>query len=227
MVGIGRPELFPQARLLVFAKAPEPGRVKTRLIPVLGPQGAASLHRRLVHHTLSTTQASETAPVELYCSPDIEHPFFRSIEIERGIPLRRQQGQDLGERMASAFAEALARHAYVVLVGTDCPALDAQTLQRSFDALREGSDVVLCPAEDGGYVLIGLRRVDKQLFEGVPWGSSHVLRETRDRLRALNWQWRELPSLWDVDRPEDLARLQASQLLPAPDKEPPCSNESC
>jgi hypothetical protein len=96
-----------------------------------------------------------------------------------------------------------------VLVGTDCPALTADYLAQAFALLDGGADAVVGPAEDGGYILIGLRRTDKRLFDGVAWGTASVLDETRARLAALGWSWQELETLWDVDRPEDLERLMS------------------
>lgn len=196
---------FPEARLMIFAKAPVAGLAKTRLAPLLGEQGAADLHARLTEHALQTAVSANLAPVELWCSPDCSHPFFQAVA--DAVGRRAQHGQDLGERMANAFAEALAGRPYAVLVGTDCPAMTADYLSRAFAALEGGADAVIGPAEDGGYMLIGLRRLDKRLFEGVAWSTDRVLEQTRERLTALGWRWRELETLWDVDRPGDVERL--------------------
>jgi len=115
--------------------------------------------------------------------------------------------------MYRAFKRALQRHRYAVLIGTDCPALRPADLRAAGRALRAGADAVLAPAEDGGYPLIGLRRVSRRLFDGIPWGGPLVLAQTRRRLEALRWRWQELRTLWDVDRPEDVARLRRSRLL--------------
>ncbi|MGB7542815.1 MAG: TIGR04282 family arsenosugar biosynthesis glycosyltransferase, partial [Burkholderiales bacterium] len=114
---------------------------------------------------------------------------------------------DLGERMQRALAAALARSERAILVGSDIPALSAQYLRDADRSLAGGDDVVLGPAEDGGYVLIGLRRCDPELFREIPWGGPTVLAETRWRIARLGLRSRELPALWDVDRPEDLERL--------------------
>lgn len=206
---------YPQGLIVVFAKAPEPGAVKTRLIPVLGADGAADLSARLILDTLERVRTSALAPFELHVSPDTGHPFFRSLADPP--PLRQQCGNDLGERMHAALADALTRAGFAVLIGTDCPALDAGHLDRACAALAAGRDAVLGPAADGGYVLVGLRRTVPELFSGVSWGGDRVLAQTRARLAALGWDWEELPTLWDLDRPEDLARLhprQRSALLP-------------
>ena len=199
--------MFPGARLLVFAKAPVPGQVKTRLITALGEAEAARLHERLVCRTLEVAVGGQFAPVSLWCSPTPDHPFFQNCRLRYGVTLCCQQGNDLGERMAHAFEETLKESAMAVLIGTDCPSLSAKDLKTAFEALCHGSDAVLGPAEDGGYVLIGLRRPAPELFGDLPWGSGQVLSETRARLHALNLSFHELPRRWDVDRPEDLMRL--------------------
>ena len=201
------------ALLIVFARAPVPGRVKTRLIPLLGPEGAARLHQRMLEKTLRTAWDAGLGTVELHCTPGIRHAGFKSLKLEFGIGLRAQGRGDIGERMHRAFARALRRHPYVLLMGSDCPALRRSDLRAALRALRAGADAVLSPAEDGGYPLIGLRRVSRRLFDGVAWGSGRVLEQTRDRLARLGWRWKELRTLWDVDRPEDVARLRRSRRL--------------
>ncbi len=193
-------------RLLVFARAPVPGAVKTRLIPALGPDGAAELHARLLERTLETAHAAACAPVELWCTPDLDHPAFEAAAGRYGVTLRTQPPGDLGQRMQQALAATLADAGRAVLVGCDGPALTPQDLADAFTALDD-HDVVLGPAEDGGYVLIGARRVSPVLFDGIEWGGPRVLRQTRGRLVALGWRWHELRMLWDVDRPDDLDRL--------------------
>lgn len=204
-------------RVLVFAKAPQPGTVKTRLIPMLGAQGAAALHARLVEHTLATVCAAHAGVLELHCAPDAADPFFQHCGGKYGLALATQRGGDLGERMHCAFAGALATAARVILIGTDCPALTARHLRQAQLALVDGNDAVFVPAEDGGYALIGLARNDARLFENIPWGSAQVMAQTRERLRSLHWRWHELDTLWDVDRPADYRRLLQSGLLAAGD----------
>jgi len=201
--------------VMVFAKAPEPGAVKTRLVPTLGAEGAAALHAKLVKRTLDTTRAASFKRIQLHCAPDASDPFFRFCEGHYGVTLEAQVAGDLGMRMLSAFEKALAANACVLLVGTDCPALTARHLRQAEKALRDGADAVFTPCEDGGYALIGLRRVDARLFDGIAWGSDSVMAETRSRLKQLGWNWRELETLWDVDRPEDYARLADAGLLEA------------
>jgi len=200
---------YPDARILIFAKAPKPGRVKTRLIPALGPQGAAELHARLLEDSVSRLTALRLAPAELWCTPDSNQDPFPDLAHRYRLGLFRQRGADLGQRMHHAAADALLRGDKLVLVGTDCPPLDGSYVERALQAL-ERNDAVLGPVQDGGYVLLGLKRVAGALFRDIPWGSDRVAEITRERMAALGWEWAELPLLWDVDRPEDLIRLNGA-----------------
>src|SRR5687767_9909805 len=208
-----RPEPAPagarSVALIVFARSPDAGRVKTRLVPLLGERGAARLHARLVERTLKTAQAAGVGEVVLYCSPGTKGKFFQSMRDRFDVQLRSQGRGNLGERMY----RVLRRHPGAVLIGSDCPVLRPADLRAAARALRGGADAVLAPAEDGGYALIGVRRAARTLFDDVAWGSARVLAQTRRRLRRLGWQWTELRTVWDVDRPEDVARLRKSGLL--------------
>jgi hypothetical protein len=200
-------------RVLVFAKAPQPGTAKTRLIPLLGSEGAAGLHRKLVEHALSAAVAAATGPVELWCTPDCSDAFLRECEGTFGAILHTQLGGDLGTRMAHALECALQASRGAVLIGTDCAVLGPEHIREAASALAAGNEAVFCPAEDGGYALIGLTRCDARLFERICWGEASVMDDTRRRLRELDWRWRELETLWDVDRPEDYHRLLSARLL--------------
>ena len=200
--------------LIIFARAPVPGAVKTRLIPALGAEGAAALHVRLVKHALTTARKASFARTALYCAPDAEDPFFRFCAGHYGVELCAQAEGDLGARMHAAFERALVASPRALIMGSDCPALTARLLRHADRALRDGADAVFVPCEDGGYALIGLARADRRLFEDIGWGGEAVMASTRDRLATLGWQWRELDTLWDVDRPEDYQRLVAERLLP-------------
>jgi hypothetical protein len=201
-----------RARVAVFAKAPVPGQVKTRLAGVLGADAAAGLHAGLVRHALATAVASGLGAVELWCAPDERHDFFERCAADFGASLHAQRGADLGARMRAAFDEAFARGEALVLIGADCPALKPGDLRAAAAAL-ETHDVAIVPAEDGGYVLLAMARAVPQVFEGVAWGSPSVIGETRSRLAAAGVAWLELPALWDVDRPEDYERLRREGLL--------------
>ena len=194
--------------LQVFAKSPIVGQVKTRLIPALSAKGATELHQQLVKHCLQ--RFSSLFYTQLWCAPDEHHPFCQECMGNFGVSLHRQQGADLGERMAYALASAAPIP--VILIGSDCPSLTVQTMQEGFAALQQGNRVVLAPAEDGGYVLIGMLRVVPELFIDIPWGTSQVLELTRARLHVLGLCWKELPTQWDVDHPEDIKRISC-QLL--------------
>jgi len=195
------------AVVMVFARAPVAGEAKTRLIPVLGAEGAAALHGRLARHCLGVAAGAGVGPVALWCSPSRGHPFFGQCAREFGAVLHDQVGEDLGARMAHAFRETLKASERAIIIGTDCPGLTAADFRRAAAFLENGSDAVIGPAEDGGYVLLGLRRYAPELFTGITWSTDGVLQQTRDRLRALRWRWRELAEHWDVDRPEDVRRL--------------------
>lgn len=197
---------FPQARLLVFVKAPVPGQVKTRLTGMLGKRGAARLYMALLRHTLSLTTAANLCPIQLWCTPDTRHAFFTACRRDYGIELRAQRGKDLGWRMAHAFSKTLATSPYALLIGGDCASLEVAELRLALAALDSGRDAVLVPAEDGGYVLIGLHRSGPALFKGIRWGGKRVLAMTRRRLRRTGLNWLELPLGWDVDRPADVRR---------------------
>ena len=195
------------ATVIVFARAPLPGRAKTRLIPKLGPWGAARLQARLTERALRTALASRCGPVELHCTPRVGHAFFLRQRHELGVSLATQSPGDLGERMHGALVAALRKRRYAILVGVDAPALRAADLRRALRLLRAGCDVVLAPAEDGGYALIACRRAPRPVFEHVEWGGKQVFARTVEHLEALHLRWRALRSVWDVDRPADLERL--------------------
>ncbi len=175
-------------------------------MPLLGADGAAALHRQLLHRTLDTATRAGLGPVELHGAPDVDDAFLKDCAHRFGVALIPQRGADLGTRLCNAFDEALARHAHVMVIGTDCPVLTTQHLIDAEAALSKSNDAVLIPAEDGGYALIALSRCDTRLFEGIAWGGDTVLAATRERLRTLRWRWHELETLWDIDRPEDYRR---------------------
>jgi rSAM/selenodomain-associated transferase 1 len=200
-------------RIAVFAKAPVPGRVKTRLAKELGDEGAARLHATLVARALSTAIESKAGVVELWCAPDVSHPFFGECAARFGVALRAQSGADLGERMRHAIDDALSRGKRALVTGSDCPALDARILREAAHAL-EDNDAVFVPAEDGGYVLVGARKAIPGIFEGIAWGGDSVMQATRERLIRARARWYELDPLWDVDRPEDYERMRREGMAP-------------
>jgi hypothetical protein len=193
--------------IAILAKAPVPGFAKTRLIPAIGAHAAAVLQERLTEQTMQTAQTARISPVTLWCAPDPGHPAFIDLARRFSISLRRQPEGDLGARMLAASGNGP-----TLVIGSDCPALTSQHLRAASDALT-GADVVLIPAEDGGYVLIGTRAPYPQLFTGMTWGVATVLAETHKRIEAHGLRAIELAPLWDIDCEADLARMERE--LPA------------
>jgi uncharacterized protein len=214
----------PDTSIIVFARAPRPGEAKTRLIPLLGAEGAAALHAALVERALETACASGLSSVELHAAPDGEDAFIRDCAARFGATVHPQVGADLGARMFNAFAAALSSSRRVLLIGSDCPALTPSHLRDADRALRDGADAVFAPCEDGGYALVGLRRAARDLFTGIAWGGESVMAASRSRLESMGWRWHELETLWDVDRPEDYDRLVRSGLLDAGQRARPGTN---
>ncbi len=209
----GRNMYRTDCHILIFAKAPVPGSVKTRLVPLLGEEGAVELYKGMTIRSITTAMNAAVGTVELWCAPSTEHPFFSRCAGKFGVTLRCQTGGDIGERMAHAFRETLKRSTVVLLGGTDCPSLTEDDLEEASRVLTEGTDAVLAPSVDGGYVLMGLRRYAPEIFANFAWGTEKVLQETRDRFRHLGWRWHELSERWDVDRPEDVERLKHEGLM--------------
>ncbi len=208
-----RPAAVESCAIAVFAKLPEPGQVKTRLIPRLGADGAARLHTSLLRHAVRIALASGVGPVRLWCAPSVSHPLFQALASQAGLGLETQSDGDLGQRMLGALSAMLGRAGSAIVVGADCPARTAADFAEARDALACGYDAVLGPVEDGGYHLLAVRRAAPLLFDGIGWGSDRVLEQTRERLSSLGWRWHELRERWDVDRPEDLDRLLADPAL--------------
>ncbi len=202
------PDPLRRVQVAVLAKAPVPGWAKTRLIPALGARGAARLQRRLTRATLQTARDAALGPVTLWCAPDAGHRFFRALRRPADLPCLVQSNGDLGDRMHTAF-RLHCTQGPLLLIGTDCPALQPDHLRQAARALIDAEDAVFYPAEDGGYVLVGLRQPQAALFDDMAWSTDAVMSQTRARARSLNLRVREFETLWDVDVPEDLARLRA------------------
>jgi rSAM/selenodomain-associated transferase 1 len=191
--------------IVILAKAPIPGFAKTRLIPAIGAHAAAVLQERLTERTVATALAAGIGPVTLCCDPDATHDTFLKMVTRMKITLRPQPPGDLGTRMLAAVATSTGP---VLVIGTDCPALTEAHLRSAAMALRDGNDVVLIPAERGGYVLLGMRKAQPTLFSNIGWGGSSVLADTRARIVEQRLMLIERPPLWDVDTEIDLARLE-------------------
>ncbi len=196
-------------RIIVFAKAPVAGLAKTRLRGVLGEAGAARLALRLLEDRLREARLAAVGKVELCATPGPAQETWRDFDLPPADLQSDQGGGDLGQRMARAAARGLAEGDAVLLVGSDCPALDARKLGEAAHGL-ETHDAVLVPALDGGYVLLGLRRFDASLFTDLPWGGETIGALTLERLVALRWRVQVFAALPDIDRPEDLAHLPES-----------------
>jgi len=200
-------------RLIVFARLPQSGRVKTRLAATIGSDRALRVYRSLLAATLRLAIRSpierrewrfDAAPGVL---PASNAALLRRLA-NRGWLIAPQQGRDLGERMSQALASALTDGDSVVLIGADCPVLDAGDIRAAFDALTS-TDAVFAPAEDGGYVLVGVSRALPALFEAMPWGTDQVMTCSLERLESLGASVALLRTVWDVDDQTDLVRYQA------------------
>ncbi len=201
---------FPDVRIQVFARSPEPGQTKTRLIPLLGATGAAAFHAHQVHERLGMLSAARLCPIELWCSPSSTSAFFRDCRERYGVALHDQSTGDLGRRMHRALASALERAKTALLVGTDCPSLCAADIEEACTRLDEGTDVVLGPARDGGYYLVAMQQPAPALFTDMPWGTPAVFAESLVRLGQLGLSHFCLTERMDVDTPEDYRRLYNS-----------------
>jgi rSAM/selenodomain-associated transferase 1 len=199
-------------RLVVFARLPVLGRVKTRLAATVGPQRALQVHRRLLARTLRVARAAQAERREFSYEAAGEPVPLRAAGIVRrlaaaGWAVVPQQGSGLGPRMADALEASLARGERAVLVGCDCPVLEPADIAAAFAALEQ-TDAVFLPAEDGGYTLVGLSRPLRAIFEAMPWGTDRVMAETRLRLAAEGASATMLRTVWDVDEAADLARWE-------------------
>ena len=192
--------------LAQLAKSPVAGRVKTRLQPPLSAEQAAALHGLMVKRACSELAGAGLGPVELWVDGDASAPLFEECKAMGIHSLHRQPDGDLGQRMAHIARRALRKHDAVILVGSDCPALDAAYLKAARDALA-AAPLVLGPAQDGGYVLAGMRVFRPGLFAKIPWGTAGVLAATLAAAKREGLAAAQLPPLPDIDRPEDLRHL--------------------
>lgn len=203
----------PDSRILVFAKAPVPGRCKSRLAADVGEWRAAAAYRSLLARTVAVIVAAELAPVALWCSPDTRHPFFKALRRDYGVTLRSQPDGDLGRRMHGAFERTLRGARAAVLVGGDSPVLSAGHLHSALTVLEDWADAMFAPTEDGGYALVGLRRPRAGLFRGIEWGGPRVMAQTERRVAELDLRAGHLPRLWDVDTAADYRRARRLGLV--------------
>jgi rSAM/selenodomain-associated transferase 1 len=196
--------------LIQFTRTPQAGQVKTRMLPHLSAAQACELHCDLTRWTSRQLLDSGLGTVELSVAGDREHALFTECKAMGVSRILRQRGADLGQRMYHAMRCGLARYANVILVGSDCPGIDASYLRQAVAALY-AAPLVLGPAHDGGYVLIGARAIKREIFQDIPWGSAQVFEKTTAALVREGVCWEELPRLADIDRPEDLPIWEALQ----------------
>lgn len=203
--------------LLIFAKAPVAGHVKTRLAADIGAEAAARVYRDLLATTLAHAHAAWRSRIvdhlELWCAGERDDPFLRGIGTAFGAPRYHQAEGDLGARMAHAMDDAFTRAPAVLLIGSDCPLLEPARLAEARDALR-GHDAVLVPADDGGYVLLGARRALP--LQRIRWSSPYTLADTTTAFEQNGIRFATLPPIWDVDDAAGLARFDALRNAPAP-----------
>ena len=194
--------------LIVFTRYPEPGRTKTRLARTLGDLGAAHIQKKLTGHALSQVrQFIQLRPAAIYVYYDGGSLGQMTDWLGPDLNYRKQRGKDLGQRMAEAFAAAFRQEFQrIVITGTDCPGLQASHMEKAFELLRH-KDLILGPASDGGYYLIGLSRNETALFRDVAWGSETVLEATIKIAVQKGLSFELLETLSDVDRPEDLIHI--------------------
>ena len=192
--------------LIIFTRYPEPGKTKTRLIPVLGPENAAKLQRQMTEYTLMQSRKLERdlpVLITVYFTGGTQKLMAEWLGTD--ISYQPQSEGNLGKRMYAAFAQAfLTGMERVIIIGIDCPDLTSSVLAEGFNALQE-NDLVLGPAEDGGYYLIGLRSLIAELFGEIKWGTAEVLAKTKKIGNQLNLNIHYLRVLNDVDLPEDLS----------------------
>ena len=195
--------------LIIFAKAPVPGEVKTRLCPPLDEEEAASLHGSLVLDAIERTKGLQGITLYVAGAPDLEHPFFKVLEGRYGAKLLLQRGPDLGARMKQAMQDAFGLGAKeVLLTGTDLPGLPRAQLVQAL-ALIKRHEVVLGPTADGGYYLIGLRKMLPDLFQGVVWSTGSVFAETKKKIEGAGLSLGLLPACRDLDTLDDLKHFVA------------------
>lgn len=197
---MARPALF------VFAKAPIAGQVKTRLQPAYTATQAAEIAAVLIRETVALAVAHWDGPIYLSTTPDTTHPLFVELVSRYNIPLRAQQGPDLGARMHEAITYGVARHGAAAIFGCDVPHCPGATLREANERLARGG-AVLGPSADGGYYLVGLTQARPELFTGVAWGGANVLATTMTRARAVGVEFEMLTALRDIDTSADLAAV--------------------
>ncbi|RFC37708.1 MAG: hypothetical protein DID92_2727743006 [Candidatus Nitrotoga sp. SPKER] len=193
-------------RIIIFAKAPQPGFAKTRLIPLLGAEAAAKLAKQMLSNTLFNALAADIGTVELCSTPKIDDIAWQGITLPVGIKITDQGEGDLGARLARASERVFENTGPVLLIGTDCVEMSAPLLRKAAQSLCEHDAIIHCTA-DGGYALLGLKRHSAALFRDMPWSTDAVASTTIARIRQLGWSLHVGQLLHDVDTPQDLKYL--------------------
>lgn len=194
-------------RVVIFAKAPVPGKVKTRMIPLLGSVGAALLAQRMLADTVGHALAAGLSVPEVCVAPDANDLQWEG-KLPTGVRLSNQGPGDLGDRLAAAARRVIDCGERILLIGTDCPELDSKRLVEAAEQL-ESHDAVIHPARDGGYVLLGLRCTDSSLFKNIAWSTNTVAASTVARIRTLGWSLLVGETMSDIDEPADLVAARA------------------
>lgn len=197
-------------KIAILARAPVPGAAKTRLIPALGVENTARLAARMLNHGVQQAQLAQVGPVELWVT-EPGHPVWSSLAIPSEVDIFEQGYGDLGDRMAQIAKRAIGNRRTVILMGTDCPALDARRLRSLAEALQS-HDAAIVPARDGGYVALALNRYEPGLFQDMPWSTREVLAVTLQKMDTLGWRYKSFPALRDIDEPQDLVDLPVGWL---------------
>lgn len=199
---------YPNSRILIFCKSPILGTVKTRMQPFLTQEASVVLHKSLVIKTIDLAVKSNLSPVQVWCAPDFSHEFFLDILEQYPVTLHKQMGNDLGQKMSYSLSSILEEAESAILIGTDCPSFVSADLEEALTAMNNNADIVISPAEDGGYTLVGMKRFTPEVFEGIDWGTETVFEKTVSNISILNRRLAILDTQWDIDRPEDLQRYK-------------------
>jgi len=199
--------LYPDSLIIIFAREPVVGQVKTRLIPALGQEGATELYTHLLTYALNNVITSNLSSVELCITPESQPDYFSHMSGYEHFDLSFQEGSDLGMRMYNALVQGLKQYSKVILMGTDCPFLTKDDLQEAITSL-DTHDMVYSPASDGGYVLVGAKKVVPEVFENIEWGTDQVMIQSRQALIENQMSWQELSEQDDIDLQSDLIKLE-------------------
>lgn len=195
-----------QKRVVIFAKYPTAGQVKTRLIPAIGAESAARLATLMLRHTLEQVLLSHVTTIELCTSPDPQHDDWQGFHLPEQVQLTAQGEGDLGQRLARTAQRVIEQGDAVIFIGTDCPTMSAAMLNDVSIQLTH-HDAVMIPASDGGYVLLAINQFSPTIFMGIEWSTDRVASDTLAKMKALGWSVSLLPRQHDIDEPKDLDRL--------------------